>query len=68
MWDIADPFLYKENIRRDKCQYYWLHCTDQFFPQILLTSNGWNCNEQLNVVVSVWFDGPQFPPRLSGKK
>ena len=38
------------------------------FPQLSLTSNGWSYNEQLNMVLPFWFDGPQFSPSVIMKK
>ena len=56
-------------IRRANYQsHYWLHCTDKIFPQLSLTSNGWNYNKQLNMMVPIRFDGPQFPPSIFWKK
>ena len=31
-------------------------------------SNGWNYNQQLCMMIPVWFDGPQFPPSIIRKK
>ena len=30
-------------------------------------SNGWNYNQQLCMMIPVWFDGPQFPPSIRKK-
>ena len=48
--------------------HYWLRCTDKIFPQLSLTCSGWNYNEQLNMVVPVWFDEPKFPLSIIRKK
>ena len=63
-YQFLQIFYYGNNYQ----SYYWLHCTDKIFPQLPLTSNGWNYNEQLNIVASVWFDGPQFPSSISREK
>ena len=56
-------------IRRANHQsYYWLPCTDEIFPQLSLKSNEWNYNEQLIMVLPVWFDGLQFPLSIIKKK
>ena len=64
-----DPLSCKEAIRRANYQsYYWLHCNDKIVSQLSLTCYRWNYNEQLNMVVSVWFDWPQFLPLIIKKK
>ena len=62
-YQFLQIFYYGNNYQ----SYYWLHCTDKIFPQLSLTSNGWNYNEQLNIVVPVWFDEP-FPPSIIKKR
>ena len=64
-----DPLSCKQaNRRANYHSYSWLHCIDEIVAQLSLTSNGWNYNQQLNMVVPVWFDGPQFPPSIIKKK
>ena len=64
-----DPLWCKEAIRRANYQlYYLLHCTGKISTQPLLKSNGCNYKEQLNMLVPVWFDGPQFSPSIIRNK
>ena len=64
-----DTLSYKQAICRANYQsYYWQHCTDKIFSHLLLTSNGWNYNKQLSMVVPVWLMDHNSLLQLSRKK
>ena len=49
-----DPLSCKQTNRRANYpSYIWLHFTNKILQQLPLTSNGWNYNEQLNIIVPV---------------
>ena len=68
-WIVLSPDPCKQAISRGNCQsHHWLHFTIKIFSQLSLKYNGWNYNEQLNVVVPVWFDKPLFYHSIITKK
>ena len=70
MWKQGCSFTRSKKKKKNSIyqSYHSLHCTDKSFSQLSLTSNGWNYNKQLNMLVPVWFYGTQFSPSIIRKK
>ena len=58
-----------EAIKRAQLQVFtWSHCNQSIIQNVNPEMYGWHWDSNVNLMVPVWFTGPQLPPSFSKKK